>query len=437
MMMDWNALMAAVRCPKEGEAVRRAEPEAFRSAFEADCDRIIFSTPFRRLARKTQVHPLALNDHIHNRLTHSLEVASIGRSLGRRLLDLLKRKGVVIERAGFGEDLLWAVQASCLAHDIGNPPFGHAGEFAIREWIKLHRHEVFEKAAVTDAGLRVDLEIFEGNAQGFRMGVRPDNPKSGFLRLTYPTLGAMIKYPWDSSDARAREKGKFNVFSTEKGHFERMCEELGTHKGGVAVRHPLSFLSEAADDICYRIIDLEDASEIDILEEEKVRKIFMDIAGVERDLPIAVLRGEAIKFLIDRVWEVFEGDYEAIMAGERTADLMDGLDPEMKKRLATIKGAYSDIFAHRTKVAIELGAYRTLGRIIEVLCASTLALSQKRRFADADYLAQRCLELAWGRKYAERNEGETYGWWLHQIMDFVSSLTDNYARQLSREIEGA
>ncbi len=436
--MDWNRLLSDYRCPREGQAVKRGEVDPFRSAFEADCDRIIFSTPFRRLARKTQVHPLALNDHIHNRLTHSLEVASIGRSLGKRLVGLLRAKGGTGKNEEFEQDLLWVVQASCLAHDIGNPPFGHAGEFAIREWIKLHRHEVFGKAGVKDEGLCADLEIFEGNAQGFRMGIRADNSKSGYLRLTYATLGAMIKYPWDSLDERAKKTQKFNVFSTEKQMFEQMADTLGMRVDGKVVRHPVSFLSEAADDICYRIIDLEDASEIEILEDDQVRRIFMDIAGVkDQDLPIPVLRGMAIKVLIAKVWDVFEADYDNIMKGARTQDLKAGLDAGMGEKLKQIKVIYSDIFAHRNKIAIELGAYRTLGRIIEVLCTTTHALSEKKDFEKTDFLTQRCLELAWGKKYTIRNQAESYEWWLHQIMDFVSSLTDNYARQLSREIEGS
>jgi dGTPase len=436
-MMDWSRLLSDARCPRQGDGVKRVEPDRFRSAFEADYDRIVFSTPFRRLARKTQVHPLALNDHIHNRLTHSLEVASIGRSLGRRLARFLRERGELPREEEFELDVLWVMQASCLAHDIGNPPFGHAGEYAIREWVKQHREVIFDKGGVTDAGLRADMEIFEGNAQGFRMGIRADNSKSGYLRLTYATLGAMIKYPWDSTDERAAKLGKFNVFSTEKAMFARMAEELGLAQGGRVARHPLSFLLEAADDICYRIIDMEDASVMGILDEDEVREVFAEIAGVKPgDMPVQVLRGDAIKFLIDRFWDVFEKEYEPIMRGEREGDLKVGLDARTAGQMEKIRRIYPDIFAHRNKVAIEVGAYRTLGRIIEVLCDSTLELSKTKRFKGSGYLTQKCLQFAWGEAYAARYEGMGYEWWLHQVMDFVSSLTDNYARQLAREIEG-
>ena len=257
-----------------GEEAGVGKGDVFRSAFEMDFDRIVYSGPFRRLARKTQVHPMALNDQVHTRLTHSLEVASVGRSLGHRLGKFLRGRGEIGE--GREMDLVWIIQAACLAHDIGNPPFGHAGEFAIREWVKGHRGEVFGDAEVS-TGVRADWEIFEGNAQGFRIAARGDNAAAGYLRLTFATLGAMVKYPWDSLDARAKKLGEFNVFSTEKVLFEEMGERMGMVRGGGMARHPLSFLSEAADDICYRILDLEDAAEMGILEERRVREIFLSM----------------------------------------------------------------------------------------------------------------------------------------------------------------
>src|ERR1035437_110699 len=247
MAMTWDKLLSELRCSREaGVAAAPAEKEAFRSAFEADYDRIVFSTPFRRLARKTQVHPMALNDQVHTRLTHSIEVASVGRSLAGRLGRFLVKRGEM-PAAVSEPDLVWIVQAACLAHDIGNPPFGHAGEYAIREWVKTHPKEVFgEKAEDVGAAIRRDWELFDGNAQGFRIAARGDNPQPAYLRLTFATLGAMTKYPWDSGDSRAASCGKFNVFSTEKTLFAEMAGHMGMQgAGGKFVRHPLSFLSEA------------------------------------------------------------------------------------------------------------------------------------------------------------------------------------------------
>ena len=438
MGMSWEHLLCDLRfARREGEPAKGGRADAFRSAFEMDFDRIVYSGPFRRLSRKTQVHPMALNDQVHTRLTHSLEVASVGRSLGHRLAKFLRGRGEVAE--GRESDLVWIIQAACLAHDIGNPPFGHAGEYAIREWVKGHREEVFGDAVVGD-GVRADWEIFEGNAQGFRIAARGDNAAAGYLRLSFATLGAMVKYPWDSTDARARERGKFNVFSSEREMFWEMAERMGMNMGGVrgVVRHPLSFLSEAADDICYRILDLEDAAELGILEERRVREIFMSMFESKNSAgaPIAMLRGDAIQALIEGVWRVFERDYAAIMKGEREEDLKSGLEPSLVEAMGKIKQAYTEIFADRTKVAAELGAYKTLGRIIKAVCLATRRLAGVKSYRECGFLAQRCLELAWGERYATENEGRGYEWWLHQVMDYVSGLTDNYSRQLSREIEG-
>ena len=227
MAMTWDRLLSDMRCPREaGEKPSEAEKEAFRSPFEADYDRIVFSTPFRRLARKTQVHPLALNDQVHTRLTHSIEVASVGRSLAGRLARfLVQRKEMP---AGVSEqDLFWIVQAACLVHDIGNPPFGHAGEYAIREWVKTHPREVFgEKLEAVNADVRRDWELFDGNAQGFRIAARADNPQPAYLRLTFATLGAMVKYPWDSGDSRATQLREIQrVLDGE----DALCGDGGAH----------------------------------------------------------------------------------------------------------------------------------------------------------------------------------------------------------------
>ena len=435
--MDWNKLLSDYRVPRPGKPAAPSQPEAYRTPFEADCDRVVYSAPFRRLARKTQVHPLAINDHVHNRLTHSIEVASVGRSFARRLGVMLHERGEIPrERV---EDLCQIVQAACLAHDIGNPPFGHAGEFAIREWVRMHGDAMFGRdERAVDPGVRADWALFEGNAQGFRLAARPDNPQTGYMRLTYATLGAMIKYPWDSQAPRATEKAKFNVFSTETRLFQAMAEHMGLGlPDGTAARHPLSFLTEAADDICYRILDLEDAVDMAILDEGAVRDVLLAfLGGGGSEDPLPMLRGKVIRALVDECWGVFEDDYDAIMAGQRTADLKAGLAAPTEAFLREIKDLYGTIFANRAKVATELGAYETLGRIIEMLTQAVATLAEKTDYDAADFLTQRRLELAWGEPYARHNQAQPYAWWLHQVMDYVAGLTDNYARQLSREIAG-
>lgn len=431
----WKDLLPDHRISQNDMLAQPAAPDSLRSPFEADYDRIIYSTPFRRLARKTQVHPLALNDHVRTRLTHSLEVGCVGRSLGKKLAELLQTKNHMPADRN-ESDLVWIMMSACAAHDIGNPPFGHAGEYAIREWVTKHEGDVFGKHDVSN-GVREDLRRFEGNAQGFRLAARPDNAMTGYLRLTYATLGAMVKYPWHSEDQKAKDKKKFNVFSTERPLFEAMMKSMGlTAASGAHSRHPMSFLTEAADDICYRILDLEDAVEIGILDAKRVHELYASAIDNSNTRNLAVLRGQVIRAMIDGVWDVFEHDYVNIMHGIRTDDLKSGLGPRLASTLGKIKDLYQEIFAERSKVAAELGAYKALGRIVKALCAATGRLAECKDYDEAGFLSQRCLELAWREEYARTHQKEPYGWWLHQVMDYVSGLTDNYARQLSREIEG-
>ena len=438
MSMNWHQLLSDKRISSRDPArLSPSKPEPYRTAFEADYDRIVYAAPFRRLARKTQVHPMVPHDHVRNRLTHSIEVASVGRTLARRLARFLIDRGDL--PAGRGDDLCQIVQAACLAHDIGNPPFGHAGEFAIREWVRTNTTMFESIGGPLAPGVRRDWEVFEGNAQGFRLAARADNPHTGYMRLTCATLAAMIKYPWDATDDRARERGKHNVFSTERPIFESLAGEMGLHRAdGSIARHPLSFLSEAADDICYRILDLEDAVDMGILDEASVRELLCRFLEQREDghLPTAVLRGRVIRRLADACSEVFEQDYAAIMAGRRIEDLKSGMPATIVDGLGRINDHYGTIFADRPKVAAELGAYETLGRIIEMCVQAVGVLAAKRSYHATDFLTRRRLELAWGEAYAREHEQQPYAWWLHQVMDYIAGLTDNYARQLSREIAG-
>lgn len=437
--------MSDFRCPYPGSDPKPSKRDEFRSPFQADYDRVIYSKPFRRLARKTQVHPLVPNDHVHNRLTHSLEVASVGRSFAIRLYAFLKdpsnRPADFDDQqfADLADDLSQVIQAACLAHDIGNPPFGHAGEFAIRTWVKDRPETIFgsQDNSLTD-GIKKDWEIFEGNAQGFRLALLPDNTRAGYMRLTYATLGAMIKYPWCSADSRVSSgKPKYNVFSTEKQEFERAFHAMGLFIDDQFVRHPLSFLTEAADDICYRIADLEDAVHMGILESDRVRTIFASVAGgTDKDKPIEQLRAAAIHCFINSCWDVFVDDYENIMRGQRTEDLKSDLSDQHREALDRIKICYDEIFAHRFKVSTEFGAYRCLGRISSTLCDAVRKLSEARDFDKLDFPVQRCFELAFSKEYATENQEQSYEWWLHQTLDCVSGMTDNYAKQFSNDLEG-
>lgn len=432
--LQWTSLLSQQRAGQKTEH-KSNDGKAERSAFEADYDRVVFCEPFRRLAKKTQVHPLAPNDHIHNRLIHSIEVGSVGRSLGKKVQHFLQQQHP--EQHALFEDLPLIVQVGCLVHDIGNPPFGHAGEFAIREWLTKHHRQLFGDRI--DGATLEDLLLFEGNAQGFRLAARHDNPKCGYMALTFASLGSMIKYPWSSDDPRAQQQKKFNVFASEKPLFQTMSQQMGLDRGnGRIARHPLSFLTEAADDICYRMLDMEDAVAMRIFPETPIKELFFAIAGeaYRPEVPLAAARGKAIKALIDESFTVFCSDYAAIMAGERTEDLKSSFSPRFEQCFQQVKLRYDEIFSHRGKLSYEIGSYKILGRIIKALVLAVNSLCEMRGYKQIEFVAQRCLDLVWGKEYVDANIDQTYEWWLRQTFDFVSGLTDNYAIQISGEIEG-
>ena len=440
---DWNLLLSEKRhspgVPSTAPVAAPMEAGVTRTSFERDCDRVIFSAPFRRLAGKTQVHPFAEIDHIHTRLTHTLEVASVGRSLAYAAGRLLLKRSEM-PKGRTPEDLNCIVQAACLAHDIGNPPFGHAGEYAIREWTKAHANELFGNDMVgAFHGVARDWLFFEGNAQSFRMVARADNRDQIYFRLTYATLGAMMKYPWHSCDSRVEKVQKYSAFSSEREMFDDVVRTLGLQMpNGEVARHPLSYLSEAADDICYRITDLEDAVQMRILRETEVRGIFVKIIGKDNGRPLSAMRAQAIGSLTEAATDVFERNYDQIVTGERpwSGDLKSDFPQHMKEALQDIKHGYSSIFSHRPKVATELGAYNTLGRILAVYARAAKELSTSGNYDRLGFLQKRCLDLAWGEKYVRDNQGKDYAWWLATVMDFVAGMTDNYASQVSSEIGG-
>ncbi|MCL1920198.1 MAG: dNTP triphosphohydrolase [Kiritimatiellaeota bacterium] len=427
--LEWKKLLSDQRYGK------KRNTQDNRTPFERDYGRIIFSAPFRRLAKKTQVHPFAEIDEIHTRLTHSLEVASVGRSLGVAVCAIIsEREGLPSGRTC--EDLICIVESACLAHDIGNPPFGHAGEAAIREWAAENEPAFRAKGL---SGIKQDWRCFDGNAQAFRMLSRRDATEQSFFNLTYATLGTMVKYPWTPADVCAKGKGKANVFSTEREIFYEMVRVLGLKRpGGAIARHPLSFLSEAADDICYRIADLEDAVRMKILPKEEVQSIFADIIGdAAAPYRLPVMRARAIGRLIKAASDVFETHYDSIMRGTYAHPLKDGFPKPMKDGLARIREKYeNDIFRHRRKVATEIGAFSIIARILDTYTDVAKALSACKDYDKLGYRSQRCCTLAWGEDYVREHSAEGYAWWLSRVLDFAAGMTDDYATQVASEIQG-
>ncbi|MEM7110582.1 MAG: dGTP triphosphohydrolase, partial [Bacteroidota bacterium] len=260
--MNWSKLLSEQRGQKKGDE----KDKGTRSAFEQDYDRVIFSYPFRRLQDKTQVHPLPEDDFVHTRLTHSLEVSSVGRSLGKKVGKvILERWPELAKRYDFHE-FGGIVAAASLAHDIGNPPFGHSGEDAISEFFKSGSGAIY-KNLVNELEW-ADLTHFEGNAQGFRI-LNKDQYQG--LRLTYATLAAFSKYPRQSiikcKDPKRRSQKKYGFFQSERDVFKSIASTLGLPELEEYSwsRHPLAFLVEAADDICYNLIDLEDGCRLGLV----------------------------------------------------------------------------------------------------------------------------------------------------------------------------
>ena len=273
-MLDWKLLLSHSRLGIHEENSRN--DDAARSQFQRDYDRIIFSSPFRRLQNKTQVFPLPGSIFVHNRLTHSLEVASVGRSLGNIIANGLLHKNINIHPSvldGIGS----IVSTACLAHDLGNPPFGHSGESAISHYFKKNNTHTI-RTRISDEEFQ-DLIHFEGNANAFRLLTHQfTGRRQGGFALTYATIGTLLKYPCTSTDLQNGNSPyeKYGVFQTEKETFTHIAEQLGLHKisenGTAYCRHPLAFLREAADDICYQIVDLEDAHRLGILSGEQTKQ---------------------------------------------------------------------------------------------------------------------------------------------------------------------
>lgn len=436
--MQWDRLLTVKRHGHE----ELLPQEAGRSHFHKDHDRIVFSSAFRRLGRKTQVHPLALNDHIHTRLTHSIEVGSVGRSLGIRVGELLHSQlpGWVTPH-----DIGTIVQSACLAHDIGNPPFGHAGEYAIRDWFKRHRQADF-LAPLSD-NERKDLETFEGNAQGFRVVTCIENHLyDGGLRLTYSTLGALLKYPWTSD--RTIKKGKFSCYQTEIDTLNRLGQTLGLIKLGENwwCRHPLAYLMEAADDICYAILDLEDAIELNILSFDEVKPILLQLCG-DQDFnddifqseasarrKISALRGKAMENMLDSAVLAFTQHYDAIMAGRYTSELLADGDKQVWEGLNSAKNlARNKVFPDTRKTELEVGAYSCLGALLEAFCHAVYEQHQNVGSDGLTYRSEKIISLM--NIHAPDPHWPLYLAYL-RALDFISGMTDNYATYLARQIGG-
>ena len=449
----WARLFSAQRL---GSQKKAPVQDSARSSFLKDYDRLVFSHSFRQLNQKTQVHPLTNQLGIHTRLTHSLEVSCIGRSLGVMAAEKLHDKLECGLPAGVTPaDVGVIVQAACLAHDIGNPPFGHAGEYAIRDWF-MHpeRQAILQNMSSNE---QLDLLAYEGNAQGFRILTRNEHhPDMGGMRLTCATLGAFMKYPWLATHSNEIYQGKaisnvqkFGCFYSEAVQLEELAACLSLprseqHDG--FSRHPLAYLLEAADDICYALIDLEDGINLNMLTYNEVATIFYELIG-ERpstiSLPahmsvrqhLASLRARAMMRLVNAVTDAFVTNSNAMLAGTLTGSLFAHCDTNIQSGITQAKElAREKIFNHPSKVRMELMANQCLHRLLDAFMP--LAWTNETS-VPISFEQQRLLMLLKPHldEHHRKLSDDIYQNMLN-VLDFITGMNDHEAYRLAQELQG-
>ena len=441
--MDWRKLLR----PQYLEAGQTSRVDINRSEFERDFDRIVFSAPFRNLQDKTQVFPLPEDDFVHTRLTHSLEVSSVGRSLGKSAGEyLLKKYPYLSDIAITAGDIGAIVAAAALAHDIGNPPFGHAGEEAISDFFRLHPFGKVWKDLVNDEQW-ADMINFEGNAQGFRMLVDKDNG----LKISSAALAAFTKYPRSSSDPRPdklRKSQKKYGFFTDQGHeYKELADELGilNLREKAWVRHPLAFLVEAADDICYSIIDLEDGCTLGLVPLDECIQLLAAILGDRFSAEkveaiktpaqkLAVLRALAINQLILETVDAFTAYEEKMLTGEFDRALTDIIPSSAV--LAKISAlSVEKIYRSKPVLEKEAAGFQVLEGLLEVFSKALYhQFYEPESFSGKDKSILRLLPAAFPLQ--EWNKQANPYPLLRSLIDWISGMTDKYALSLYRRVKG-
>lgn len=436
----WEKLLSADR-PGAGKAP--GSPE--RTAFQQDYDRIVFTSAFRRLKDKTQVFPLSKSDYVRTRLTHSLEASCVGRSLGAVVgREIIARHGLQhVESGDFGA----IVAAACLAHDIGNPPFGHAGEDAIREWFRssglLERH-LFTPAQ------RADFERYEGNAQGFRIVTRLQNPANPGLQLTSAVLATFTKYPRPSAlneQLDGKSGKKFGFFQQDTDAFRAVARSTGLVEripGAAWRRHPLAFLVEVADDTCYLIVDLEDAAKLGFVPYRDAECLLGELAGstvsggrLERlhdpKERLEYLRAKAIGRLLESAAGVFLENEAAILDGRFDEDLLDQ-SPVAVPLQAVLKLAKETIYTARPALEIETAGFEVLGALLGLFTGAVEAGAGHGRMTTRENMLLKLLPAQFLGHGGEPDADPYIR--LLQIADFVAGMTDSYAVDMYRKLKG-
>lgn len=435
--MEWKTLLSPVR------EFRDHKVSDIRNAFQRDYDRIIFSNVFRRLQNKTQVFPLPGSKMVHNRLTHSLEVASVGRSIARLVTkNLIESSGSDIIRNIYDIDTI--VSAACLAHDLGNPPFGHSGEETISSYFKEGPGKDLEDKIPEYQW--TDLIYFEGNANAFRQLTHQfTGRRQGGMSLTYATLATLIKYPYPSYNKNGKKK--YNFFYSEKETFRKVMEGCGIpcldDENMYYARHPLSFMMEAADDICYLILDMEDAHKRGIVLTEKIDYFFSSFFKEEEkwfferkeevfkivtddNERMAFLRATVINKLVDCVSKVFIQYYDEIMEGSFKGSLVSHLpDFENNSLEECRKFSLKNIYKHPSVVKVELTGFNVIGELIDEFVQAAI-------HPDKVY-NKKLLSII--PEQFKTDKTDIYSR-IQVVLDYISNMTDLYAVELYKDLRG-
>jgi dGTPase len=443
--MKWEELLSLKRHGDTNKRLRKDQDDT-RLGFEVDYDRIIFSSAFRSLQDKTQVIPLSKTDFVHNRLTHSLEVSVVGRSIGRLVgKQVLEKRPYLAEHGYQMNDFGTIVAAASLAHDIGNPPFGHSGEKAIGEYFKTGKGKQY-KNKLTDKEWQ-DIIDFEGNANGFSVLTTSREGIEGALRISYATLGAFMKYPKESLPKKPTSRicdKKYGFFQQDKAFFADVAKELGliSNKTGNDIgfeRHPLAYLVEAADDICYTIIDFEDGINLGLIQEEyaleyliKLVKNGIDIKKyhqlTNKEDRVSYLRALAIGSLINDAVKVFMENEDAILSGNFPFSLMDKSQYNAQMN-DIIQLSVANVYQCKEVVQKEVVGYRIINTLLDKFCTAY----HNKIEGNASSYDVIILKLLPDRFQFQKES--VYDQLLH-ICHFVSLLTDGKALEIYNIIEG-
>ncbi len=439
--MEWTQLISNKRF---GQEHKHAERHDDRSEFKRDYDRLIFSSAFRRLQNKTQVFPLPGSIFVHNRLTHSLEVASVGMSLGNDISKRLILRHPELKDTLF-EEIGTIVSAACLAHDLGNPPFGHSGEKAIQTFFSEGAGQ--EIKPLVSRQLWDDLTHFEGNANAFRILTHQfKGRRQGGFVMTYSMLASIVKYPFASG--LAGNHGKFGFFTSEEKSYQKIADELGIIRKSTEgeplqyARHPLVYMVEAADDICYEIMDIEDSHKLKILSYEetehlflqffdediqrKIRQRILDEGLTDENEKVVYMRASVIGKLENECVKTFLEHEGEILAGTFEGSLIDHISERQRDAYKQCKKlSFSKIYQSKPVLDIELSGYKIMATLMEVFIDAAI---HPTRF----YSQQLIRRVSSQYDINNANQEER----IMAVLDYISGMTDIYALDIYQKING-